>query len=87
MGGLEVRDVFKVAWIWFKTGIRPELLPDKGQPGKIVFTFPDTPEVRGSIHDFLNDVNGIKSFVEHYRLVRGEMYLKRDKGKNGTEHE
>lgn len=72
---IEIYDLFKTAWIWQVTNIKPISNPSDSSHQKIFFTFPDTEEIRSAIRSFLSDENGIKSFCERYKVVRAEMFL------------
>lgn len=82
MHDLEVRDIFKAAWLWLRTSTRPNLTSENND--RIVFTFPDTEDIRNAVKDFLSDVNGIKTFTDLYKILRSEMYVTKGKA-NGRD--
>ena len=76
---LSVADVFKASLIKQRLNLHPKIQPDEHDSRRVVFLFPDTEQVREVVREYLADKNGIKTFIEVYRLLRTEMYLARQK--------
>ena len=73
---IEIRDVWKSAFIWQLTEQRPIL---KASGDRVIFLFPKSTEVEKALHLYFdNTPAGIKDFVSRYQILRGEMYLVKD---------
>ena len=79
---ITIFDVFKASHLWQTTDIRPVLEFDERQ-GKVVFQFPQNPEVQQALDDHLSGSpsSNCKDYINRYKILRAEMYLLRGDAK------
>lgn len=77
MEKVEIRDIYKAAYLFSRLSILPKLIEDNRNPGTYIFLFDDSKSLRQEIHNYINNTE-LKRLIEGYKYLRSLIYQEKN---------
>lgn len=81
--GVEVRDIYKAAYLFSRLSILPKLIEDNRNPGTYIFLFDDSESLRQEINNYINDTK-LKKIIEGFKYLRSLIYQEKNQRGNNN---